>query len=338
MSWVAVAVVGSAVIGAYASSQASKSASDALVQSGMDANQVQLFMYQMGREDMAPWRQAGGRAVNTLEALINAGPGGRPKAPSSNVVPSSPRGMTVSYEPRAEMGQAGGMMTLNTYVGRDGGYIEIPEGSMSPADLGEYTFVSSRQGPIPGTQGQTQGATGTPNALVPGQTSDDLQGWGDWADRYKESPYYDFLLGEGTKALERGAAAKGKQFSGAENKALVGFGQNLASTDYDNWLNRWYQSLTPYQSLAGLGQTSAAQTAQAGITTGQGVAQNTLFAGQGQAAGQLGQVQPYVNTLNWGSNQLANYYMTNQRPSTSNFAEGGGNYGSGWNPNYAGNP
>ena len=53
--------------------------------------------------------------------------------------------------------------------------------------------------------------------------------WGtDWATRYQKSPDYEFLQTEGTKSLERGAAARGKQLSGAEDKALVKFGQNLA--------------------------------------------------------------------------------------------------------------
>jgi len=76
---------------------------------------------------------------------------------------------------------------------------------------------------------------------------------------YEKSKDYEFLMQQGTQARERGAAASGGLQSGAEQKALTEYGQGLASQDYDKWLNRWYQSLTPYQSLAGMGQTTGGQ-------------------------------------------------------------------------------
>ncbi len=126
---------------------------------------------------------------------------------------------------------------------------------------------------------------------------------------YQKSPYYDFLMQQGTQGLERGAAARGKQFSGAENKALMGYGQNLASTDYDNWLNRWYKSLTPYQSLAGLGQTSAENAASRGMQQGQQMGNYIGNWGEAKAAGTLGQANTWSNFGQWGGNQLANLLM-----------------------------
>jgi hypothetical protein len=121
---------------------------------------------------------------------------------------------------------------------------------------------------------------------------------------YTKSPYYNFLMGEGTKALERGAAARGRQLSGAQAKALEGYGQNLASTDYDKWLGRWYQSLTPYQSLAGLGQTSVAQTGQAGAQAAANMVAPQLYGGSARAAGTLGMANTLQNLIPWGVNML----------------------------------
>jgi hypothetical protein len=84
---------------------------------------------------------------------------------------------------------------------------------------------------------------------------------------FTKSPGYDFRLGEGVKALERGAAAKGMQISGRENKALTEYGQNFATLDYDNFLNRYYQSLNPGLALAGLGQTATSNTANLGTSS-----------------------------------------------------------------------
>lgn len=108
---------------------------------------------------------------------------------------------------------------------------------------------------------------------------------------YTESPGYQFRLGEGEKAIERFASAKGGLLSGATGKALTAYGQDYATQDYDNFLTRYYQSLSPYQSLAGIGQTASAGTA---ATTAQGYGNLANIAtqrGEAQAAGYLGQGQ-----------------------------------------------
>jgi hypothetical protein len=89
---------------------------------------------------------------------------------------------------------------------------------------------------------------------------------------YKESPYYNFLVGEGVKAREMGAAARGKLFSGQQAKELTAYGENVASMDYQNWLNNWYKSLTPNFNLATMGQAAGAQQ----VGTMQQGTQNTL--------------------------------------------------------------
>jgi hypothetical protein len=118
---------------------------------------------------------------------------------------------------------------------------------------------------------------------------------------YQKSPYYDWLQQQGTQALERGAAARGGQFSGAEQKALTQYGQNLASTDYDNWLNRWYKSLTPYQNMSSMGLQAAGASAGQSLQ-GANMMGNTMTGiGETNAARQLG----YGATAQQGGNQLA---------------------------------
>jgi len=118
---------------------------------------------------------------------------------------------------------------------------------------------------------------------------------------YEKSPYYDWLQQQGTQALERGAAARGNQFSGAEQKALTQYGQNLASTDYDNWLNRWYKSLTPYQNMSSMGLQAAGASAGQSLQ-GANMLGNTMAGiGETRAAGQLN----WGNTAQQGGNQLA---------------------------------
>ncbi|NIA67771.1 hypothetical protein HBA54_04135 [Pelagibius litoralis] len=69
---------------------------------------------------------------------------------------------------------------------------------------------------------------------------------------FRTSPGYDFRVGEGVKALDRSAAARGRLNSGGQAKALTRFGQDIGSAEYDRGFNRM-------TSLAGLGSGAVAQ-------------------------------------------------------------------------------
>jgi hypothetical protein len=124
-----------------------------------------------------------------------------------------------------------------------------------------------------------------------------------------EMPGYEFGLGEGINALARGASARGRQLSGAQGKALQRFGQDYAQQNFLNYLK-------PYQSLAGLGQTSAMGM---GGLTGQAAGQiiPAIYAGgqalgsagQAQAAGVLGGGNTLAQLMGWGAGQLMDYGM-----------------------------
>ena len=81
------------------------------------------------------------------------------------------------------------------------------------------------------------------------------------ATDFQADPGYAFRLSEGTKALERSAAARGGLLSGGTGKALQRFGQELGSQEYTNAFNRYQTNranlLQPLQSLAGQGQSTA---------------------------------------------------------------------------------
>lgn len=123
-----------------------------------------------------------------------------------------------------------------------------------------------------------------------------IDGWNSGADRrdamarFTASPGYQFRLDEGTKAIERSAAARGGLNSGATLKALADYGQNVASTEYGNYVNR-------LASLAGVGQTAVGGTASAG-TAAAGNAGNAYMAGGNAAAsGALNRASSYNNAL-----------------------------------------
>lgn len=129
---------------------------------------------------------------------------------------------------------------------------------------------------------------------------------------YEESPYYNFLIDEGTKAIARTASATGELGSGAIIKDAERYGQGLASTEYNNWINQWINTkLNPMLSLANLGQISAGQTSNAALQTGQNIGQAQILAGQGLASGYLNQANVITGASNAATQAYNNYLFYN---------------------------
>lgn len=163
-----------------------------------------------------------------------------------------------------------------------------------------------------------------------------LQGLSDYKpfgmEQFQADPGYGFRLSQGTKALERSAAARGGLISGNTGGALQNYGQGLASQEYQNAFNRYGEErnrmLNPLQTLAGVGQTATNQLGAAGQNYATGAGSAYGAAGQALASGYMGG----ANAVAGGVGQYMNYQQgTNlinalnqgrMSPST-----GGGNYG-----------
>ncbi len=76
---------------------------------------------------------------------------------------------------------------------------------------------------------------------------------------FQTSPGYQWRLGEGVKALDRSAAAKGRLLSGAQMKGVQSFGEGLASDEYRNYIGDLF-------NVAGMG--NQAQSSNAGVNSG----------------------------------------------------------------------
>lgn len=119
---------------------------------------------------------------------------------------------------------------------------------------------------------------------------------------FEESPSYQFRKEQGMNGIQSQAAGGGGLLSGATLKALNNYNSDLASQEYNNAFNNWQsQDNNAYSrymtdqnnqynrlnNLVGIGQDSAAQQGQAGLTTGQAIANNTMAAGNSISAGQI---------------------------------------------------
>lgn len=222
-------MAGTTLLGGYLASEAATDAAETQADASRDAARVstdtQLRMFEQGRADTAPWREAGKNALATLVNKVNAGPG-----------------------------------------------------------------------------------------------------------TYTSSPGYKFRLGEGLKAIDRSAAARGGLISGRALKEGTRYAEDYATGDYQNWLANYYASLTPLQSIAGVGQTTAAQNQVAGNQVGANVG-NTLYqgiagAGTAEAGGEINKANAITGAANSGISNFLMWKYLNKTPAyTPNPGSVGLDYG-----------
>jgi hypothetical protein len=137
---------------------------------------------------------------------------------------------------------------------------------------------------------------------------------------FQADPGYAFRLGEGQKALERSAAARGGLISGGALKAATRYGQDMGSQEYQNAYNRYQTNRTnqlqPLGNLMASGQSAASNQGSAAgqyganagnmiMGAGNAMAGGITGAGNAMAAGQMG----LANTLAGGINTAASGYQ-----------------------------
>lgn len=126
------------------------------------------------------------------------------------------------------------------------------------------------------------------------------------ADTFKQySPAYQFQLQQGVQGTLNGEAASNGALSGAAQKDLMSYNQNLANTSFNNAFNQYQtQQGNIYSRLAGiaqLGQNAAANTGQQGTSLAGQAAQSATNIGTAQAAGTVGS----ANAITGGISNLS---------------------------------
>lgn len=146
-------------------------------------------------------------------------------------------------------------------------------------------------------------------------------------DEFTADPGYAFRLKEGQKALDAQAAARGGLISGNALRAAVGYGQEMGSQEYQNAFNRYQQEraakLQPLQSLAGVGQTTAANLGAAGAANANTMGNYLTGGAAADAAGRVGA----ANAVTSGVGTYLNYNQgTNLVNALSRNRAGGGGF------------
>lgn len=90
------------------------------------------------------------------------------------------------------------------------------------------------------------------------------------------SPGYDWRVKQGINAMEAAASARGGTgalYDPRMYKELTEYGQNMATEEYDKFLDRYYKSMEPYQWMTGsVGLPAAGASADIAYNTGQSLA------------------------------------------------------------------
>lgn len=133
-----------------------------------------------------------------------------------------------------------------------------------------------------------------------------------------------FGLNEGTKGINRQAAAGGSMLSGATLKALTRFGNDYGSTKANESYNRFNNDQNAqYNKLAGLsgaGQQATNQISAAGQNMANNISASQIGAGNARASGYVGQANAWNGAIGQGINAYQQYNAMNRMFPTAGYS------------------
>lgn len=293
MSWGIVASVGGSLIGGMMSSDAAGDAADTQAASADRATALQREMFDKQTELQEPFRQAGLAGQNRLLHLLGL-----------TVPTTGTTGGTDAAAIRAQLLPQYTTRTQapSTWTQLDEIMTEVPGAFTNTVDEAGLGAAIQQRMAQPAQSAQTPNNDPAFGSLMRDFGMSDFQ-----AD-----PGYAFRMSEGSKALERSAAARGGLLSGRAAKDTMRFGQDLGTQEYGNAFNRFQinrgNKLNPLMALSGVGQTATNQVANAAGNFGQGASQTIQGAGNARASGYVGQANSWNNAIGQGINN----YQQNQ--------------------------
>lgn len=281
MPWMLPAAVGGAgIVSGLIGASSAKSAANKQAAATESAVRATTSQDAQNRTDLAPYRAAGAAALTRLRSLMGL----------NDVNPPTMADAAAEH--------------LNRHKAQFGiGYTEA-----TPMDVVHrqvQDIYDQMQSAYQAKQAASPGTSGEDSLLRKFSTSD-----------LNSDPVYNsglqFGLDEGTKAIERRAAAGGGYDSGATLKGLVRFGNDYGSTKaadsygrFTNDQDRTYGKLT---GIAGMGSGATTVGVGAGTNTANNLA--NLYTGGGNAQGAAAIAGG--NALAGGMNSIGQYAMLRQ--------------------------
>jgi hypothetical protein len=303
MSWGLVAVAGATLVSGAVSANSARRAGNAAARGADAATGESARQYDQTRADLAPYRTTGTGALNQLGRLF-----GLPTTTTDQYEAEQDVLMGDTYLPAGATSDSPGNKRGSNILldGQQIGHVIPggPNGRFVPEAGVDLSAIRAARA----QRNQTAQQSGTPDMSA-----------------FFQSPGYQFRRQEGTRGLERSAAASGGAFSGNALRALAEFNSGLASQEFGNYFNQ-------LAGIAGIGQTATNQTAAYGANYANQAGRNALAAGEARASGIIGQ----GNAIGQGVSDLAGAYgyFRGGRPATGYGGTGYGSGGYGWGGPY----
>src|SRR5499427_7993220 len=136
-------------------------------------------------------------------------------------------------------------------------------------------------------------------------TGGDDSGGGGIGAGLATTPGYQFRLGEGLRALQNAAAARGTLLTGGTLKGIQKYAQDVASTEYGNRVNQ-------LMGLSQLGMGAAGGAGTAASAYGRSAGDLLTQQGNAAAAGTVGGANAYANAINAGLQNAQSMYLLSQ--------------------------
>lgn len=274
-------------VGGLVGAMGARSAANAQVEAAEKQAEVQKYVYKDAKKLFEPFYDGG---LNAYDAyMYEMGLGERPTYGGS--MPEIESFTESVWNPNAPSGMLADLLPTSP---RDGGGWNIGMFHTDADGGGNHQNVTKYR-----VNGQVFDNHAAAAAFAADNATDETQYGG-----YTKTPGYDFRLNEGLSALQNSAAARGDLFGGQTGQDLVGYGQDYATNEYQNYLAK-------LRDLAGMGQSSAGQTAVAGQNYATGMSNAYANMGNAQAAGYTGMANSVNNAISnglgiWNYQQLMN--------------------------------
>lgn len=319
------------IIGGAMGADASSDAARAQQKAADRATEEQRRQYDQTREDMAPWRDTGGAALNQLAYMMGIGgygSGGGGQSQNWLTEAQIREQLTPQFTSKGPSNsQSNGLGLIGLGLNNRPQYVTVYDGTGNDQDSGRQVLFSGGQTAprideaglnaavqqrLQEQQAQRQAAE---EAARKAAESDPAFGSllrRFTMDDYLEDPGYQFRLQQGEQAINRAAAAAGRYDSGRALKDLGEFNSGLASQEFGNAYNRWNNDQTNIfnrlSGVAGTGQQATNQLAQMGQNAATNIGNIQLQAGNAAAAGKIGSANAWGGALGGVTNALAQYF------------------------------
>lgn len=339
-----VAAIGVGVAGLGILSNANSASKAAKAQqAGADAAIAsQEYMYDQTRQDNARARASGDAAGNRLDYLMGLGGSKNPTA-----------GNTSSLSTAQLVNRGAGGPTYNEQLYNNNTAYRNAWDALAAEHYGaygkDYNNTSDSGWIERGLRARLQGDIDAEKSAQVDNTNDPEYGslnrnYGqqDAENDYIYQTQKQFGLDEGTKGLNRIAAASGSMLSGAAAKALTRFGNDYAGTKLGESYNRFENNKTgTYNRLAGIsgaGQQATNQVSAAGQNMANNNSATQIGLGNARGASAIAQGNALTNGLSsayngYQQNQLLNSFT--QPKQQAYYGSGGmGGFGDSYSTSY----